>query len=191
YLIGSIPFAVIVSRAMGLSDPRNYGSGNPGATNVLRSGSKPAAFLTLIGDAGKGVLVVWVARLLAPQWDLTPTLLAGIAIAVFLGHVFSIFLKFRGGKGVSTAAGIFFGIQPMVGLTVFGTWLIAVFITRYSSAAAITAAIAAPLLTEFINGEPMWVGAALVISAIVIWRHAENIRRLIAGTEGKLGRKKA
>ncbi|MFA9438759.1 glycerol-3-phosphate 1-O-acyltransferase PlsY [Uliginosibacterium sp. sgz301328] len=192
YLIGSIPFAVIVSLALGISDPRSYGSGNPGATNVLRSGNKFAALLTLVGDAGKGWLVVWGAKALVAHgiFALSPRLLAGMAIAAFLGHVFSVFLRFKGGKGVATAAGVLFGIHWLVGLGTLAVWIAVAAMSRYSSAAALTAAVAAPALAHFVLGDPLWVGTTIVLAAVLIWRHAENIRRLLNGTESKLGKKK-
>jgi acyl phosphate:glycerol-3-phosphate acyltransferase len=192
YLVGSIPFAVIVTRLMGLSDPRTYGSGNPGATNVLRSGNKAAAILTLLGDAIKGWVVVVGAKALvvAGIVSLPAHILAGMAIAVFLGHVFSIFLRFKGGKGVATAAGVLFGIHPGIGLSTLAVWILIAALTRYSSAAALAAAVAAPLLTHIIVGDALWVGTAIILAAILIWRHAANIRRLLDGTEGRIGKKK-
>ncbi|MFT4173411.1 MAG: glycerol-3-phosphate 1-O-acyltransferase PlsY [Rhodocyclaceae bacterium] len=192
YLVGSIPFAVIVTRLMGLSDPRTYGSGNPGATNVLRSGNKMAAILTLLGDAIKGWIVVIGAKafVVLGVVSLPPYILAGMAIAVFLGHVFSVFLRFKGGKGVATAAGVLFGIHGAIGLSTLAVWVVVAAVTRYSSAAALAAAVAAPLLTHFIVGDPAWVATALILAAILIWRHAANIRRLLDGTEGRIGKKK-
>jgi glycerol-3-phosphate acyltransferase PlsY len=190
FLIGSIPFAVLVSKAMGLDDPRGYGSGNPGATNVLRSGNKLAAVLTLLGDAAKGLLVVALAKALAPALGFTAQILAGIAIAVFLGHVFSVFLRFRGGKGVATAAGVLLGIDLQLGAAVLGVWLVVVLTTRYSSLAALCAAISAPLLTLWLTGNETWTGAVVIMSAVLIWRHKDNIRKLLAGQEGRLGKKK-
>lgn len=189
FLIGSIPFAVVVTRAMGLDDPRKYGSGNPGATNVLRTGNKLAALLTLLGDAAKGGLVVWAATNAATTFHLTGTHLALIAMAVFLGHVFSIFLRFKGGKGVATAAGVLFGIHPLVGAMTLIVWLATAFASRYSSLGAIIAALAAPVITWLITGETYWTLCAAAMAAILIWRHAENIRRLLNGTEGRIGKK--
>ena len=190
FLIGSIPFAVIVSKIMGLDDPRSYGSGNPGATNVLRTGNKFAALLTLVGDAAKGLFVVALSKALAASLGLSMQLLAGIALAVFLGHVFSVFLKFRGGKGVATAAGVLFGIYWQVGAATLGVWLIVAFTTRYSSLAALSAAVAAPFLTLWLTHNETWTGATVIMGAILIWRHKENIRKLLAGQEGRLGKKK-
>lgn len=190
YLIGSIPFAVVVSRVMGLSDPRSFGSGNPGATNVLRSGSKLAALLTLIGDAAKGGLVVWAARVFGPQYGLDGSALAMVAVAAFLGHVFSIFLRGKGGKGVATAAGVLLGISPALGGAVIGVWLAVAVISRYSSAAAVTAAVAAPGLTRWLTGSDDWTMAVIVMVVVLIWRHKANITRLISGQEDKIGQKK-
>ncbi|MDB5888686.1 MAG: glycerol-3-phosphate acyltransferase [Rhodocyclales bacterium] len=191
FLIGSIPFAVLVSKAMGLDDPRSYGSGNPGATNVLRSGNKLAAILTLFGDAAKGLFVVSLARALAPVFGLSMQVLAGIGIAVFLGHVFSVFLRFRGGKGVATAAGVLFGIQLELGAAVVVLWLLVALVTRYSSVAALSAAAAAPFLALWLTGSETWTAATMIMAAVLIWRHKDNIRKLLAGQEGRLGKKNA
>ncbi|MDB5800196.1 MAG: glycerol-3-phosphate acyltransferase [Rhodocyclales bacterium] len=190
FLIGSLPFAVIVSKAMGLNDPRSYGSGNPGATNVLRSGNKLAAILTLLGDAAKGLFVVALAKALVPVLGFSAQALAGIAIAVFLGHVFSVFLRFRGGKGVATAAGVLFGIYLPLGAATIAVWLLVAFVTRYSSLAALSAAIAAPFLTVWLTGNDTWTGAVVVMAAIMIWRHKANIGKLLAGQEGRIGKKR-
>lgn len=190
YLIGSIPFAVVVSRAMGLSDPRSFGSGNPGATNVLRSGNKTAAVLTLIGDAAKGGLVVWAAQTFGPGWGLQPLELGWLALAAFLGHVFSIFLGGKGGKGVATAAGVLLGISPALGGAVLLVWLATAAISRYSSLAAIVAAVAAPALTQWITGAEHWTIAVMVMVVVLIWRHKANIDRLVKGTESRIGSKK-
>jgi acyl phosphate:glycerol-3-phosphate acyltransferase len=191
FLIGSIPFAVIVSKLMGLDDPRSYGSGNPGATNVLRSGSKAAAILTLLGDAAKGLFAVVLAKALAPSLGFSTQVLAGIAIAVFLGHVFSVFLRFRGGKGVATAAGVLLGIEWQLGAAVLGVWVLVALVSRYSSLAALSAAVAAPMLTLWLTQNETWTGAVMIMSAILIWRHKDNIRKLLAGQEGRLGKKKS
>ncbi|MEC5399746.1 glycerol-3-phosphate 1-O-acyltransferase PlsY [Uliginosibacterium sp. H1] len=190
YLIGSIPFAVVVSRAMGLQDPRSFGSGNPGATNVLRSGSKLAALLTLIGDAAKGWIVVVLARHFGDQAGLETAHIAAVALAVFLGHVFSIFLRFKGGKGVATAAGVLLGIHWALGCSVLVLWIATAAISRYSSLAAIVAAVAAPILAHLFGLGGAWTVAVALMSAVLIWRHQDNIRRLLAGTEGRLGKKK-
>jgi len=186
YLVGSVPFAIISSRVFGLSDPRSYGSGNPGATNVLRSGSKAAAALTLAGDCLKGWLVVWVAGKLG--FDIVAVALAGLA--AFIGHVFSVFLRFKGGKGVATALGVTAGFNLYIALTCLGAWLLVVLVTRYSSAAALAAALVAPIVTAFVSGSTVTTLVVLVIAMILVWRHSANIRRLLAGTEGKVGGRK-
>jgi len=190
YLIGSIPFAVVVSKAMGLSDPRSFGSGNPGATNVLRSGNKLAALLTLIGDAAKGGLLVWAARAFSVELGLQAMDLAWIAVAVFLGHVFSIFLRGKGGKGVATAAGVLLGINPLLGGAVLLVWIATAAISRYSSLAAVVAAILAPALTQGITGAEHWTVAVTIMVVVLIWRHKENIVRLMKGSESRIGSKK-
>ena len=184
YLIGSISFAVVVSSAMGLADPRSYGSGNPGATNVLRTGSKAAAILTLIGDGAKGWLAVWLALRYAPE--AAPY----AALAVFLGHLFPLYHRFQGGKGVATAAGVLFGIDWRIGLGTLGTWLIIAFFLRYSSLAALIAAVFAPFAVALVLGVNAFFAAVLVMSALLVWRHKQNIARLIAGTETRIGAKK-
>lgn len=183
YLIGSIPFAVIVSRLMGLEDPRSYGSGNPGATNVLRSGSKLAAALTLLGDAAKGWFAVWLAgKLEAP-----PDVVAVVAIAVFLGHVFSVWLRFKGGKGVATAAGVLLAIDWRVGLAVLLAWLAVVVASRYSSLGAIVAAVFAPAAVYYVSGFSSIFLAVVAMGAILLWRHEANIRKLLSGEERRIG----
>ncbi len=186
YLLGSIPFAIVSSRLFGLEDPRRYGSGNPGATNVLRSGNKAAAALTLIGDCLKGWLAVWAATRLG--FDALGAALAGIA--AFLGHVFTIFLRFNGGKGVATALGVLAGVDWRIALTSLVVWLLVAFGSRYSSAGALAAAIVAPLAAAVFLGLGPVVGVLAGMSAVLIWRHAANIKRLIAGTEGRIGGKK-
>lgn len=186
YLLGSIPFAIVSSRIFGLADPRKYGSGNPGATNVLRSGNKPAALLTLLGDCAKGWLAVWGASRLG--FDATDTALAGLA--AFLGHVFSVFLRFNGGKGVATALGVLLGINGWVALSALATWLAIAFATRYSSAAALCAALATPIAGYVLLGPTPAVGILALIAAILIWRHSTNIRKLLDGTEGRIGGRK-
>lgn len=187
YLLGSIPFAIVSSRLFGLADPRKYGSGNPGATNVLRSGNKPAALLTLVGDCAKGWLAVWAATRLG--FGATEAALAGLA--AFLGHVFSAFLRFNGGKGVATALGVLAGIHGLVALAALAVWLGVAFATRYSSLAALCAALAAPAAGFALLGAHPVVGVLALIAALLIWRHAANIKRLIAGTEGRIGGRKA
>lgn len=191
YLLGSISFAVVVSRAMGLPDPYTHGSKNPGATNVLRTGNKVAAALTLIGDAAKGWLAVTLARAVLgdPSQSSVNILLGLVSIAVFIGHLYPIFYRFQGGKGVATAAGILFAINWALGLATLGTWLIVAIFMRYSSLAALCAAIFAPIYFTFLFGvQPM--GLAIVImSALLIYRHRSNIRNLLNGTETRLRKK--
>lgn len=186
YLLGSLPFAVIVSRLYGLDDPRSYGSGNPGATNVLRSGSKSAAILTLLGDAAKGWLAVW----LAAQAGATSPILASVGFAALLGHVFPLFLRFKGGKGVATAAGIFLGFSPWLFLACVLVWLLVAAATRYSSLAALCAAVAAPLFALWLLDTAQAVALA-AMSLLVIGRHQANIRNLLQGKEGRIGQKKS
>jgi glycerol-3-phosphate acyltransferase PlsY len=183
YLIGSIPFAVVVSRVMGLEDPRSYGSGNPGATNVLRSGNKLAALLTLLGDAAKGFFAVWLALRLGASQDLA----AITALAVFLGHVFSAWLRFQGGKGVATAAGVLLAIDWRLGMAVLGLWLAVVVTTRYSSLGAIVGAVFAPAATWYLFGMGPYFLATLAMGAVLLWRHEGNIRKLLHGEERRIG----
>ncbi|UIF86773.1 glycerol-3-phosphate 1-O-acyltransferase PlsY [Cupriavidus sp. UYPR2.512] len=190
YLIGSVSFAVVVSKLMGLPDPHSYGSGNPGATNVLRTGNKKAAVLTLIGDALKGWLAVWLAARFGPAYGLNETGLAMVALAVFLGHLFPVYHRFAGGKGVATAAGILLAIDPILGLGTLATWLIIAFFFRYSSLAALVAAIFAPFFHVLMNGVDVMTGAIFVISVLLIARHRQNIAKLLAGKESRIGEKK-
>ena len=191
YLLGSVSFAVVVSKAMGLPDPYTHGSKNPGATNVLRTGNKLAAVLTLLGDAAKGWGAVTIARaVLGDPISSDNNLMLGlVAIAVFLGHLYPIFYRFKGGKGVATAAGILFAISWVLGLATLGTWLIVAFFMRYSSLAALSAAAFAPLYFTFLFGlQPMGL-AILVMSLLLIYRHRSNIRNLMNGTETRLAKK--
>ena len=191
YLLGSVSFAVLVSKAMGLPDPYTHGSKNPGATNVLRTGNKLAAVLTLLGDAAKGWVAVTIARaVLGDPISSDNNLMLGlVAIAVFLGHLYPIFYRFKGGKGVATAAGILFAISWVLGLATLGTWLIVAFFMRYSSLAALSAAAFAPLYFTFLFGlQPMGL-AILVMSLLLIYRHRSNIRNLMNGTETRLAKK--
>ncbi len=194
YLLGSIAFAVVVSRFMGLPDPRSFGSGNPGATNVLRSGSKLAAALTLLLDAFKGWLPVCLASWGAEAGWLAPAAVPLVAVAVFLGHLYPVFFQFKGGKGVATAAGILLAINPWLGLATVATWLIVASFTRYSSLAALSAAVFAPLY-DWLGRGLVWKGdiamllAVIVISLFVVWRHRRNVRHLLRGTESRIGRK--
>ncbi len=194
YLIGSISFAVVVSKCMNLPNPHSYGSGNPGATNVLRTGNKKAAVLTLIGDALKGFLAVIVARAILGDQSLTATLgswvLCGVVVAVFLGHVFPLFHGFKGGKGVATACGILFGINWILGAATLGTWIIVAMFMRYSSLAALAAAVFGPIYFVFLFGfQPMGI-ALLVVCLLLIWRHRSNIKNLMNGAESRIGSKK-
>ena len=195
YLVGSLSFAVIVSRAMGLSDPRTYGSGNPGATNVLRSGSKPAAIVTLLLDAAKGWLPVVLVKWFGPAWDLSEGTQALAGLAAFLGHLYPVFFAFKGGKGVATAVGVLLAFQPLLALATLLTFAIIVFFTRYVSLASMVAAVFAP--AYYLIGDGVaWTAsgaktlALIAMGLLLIWRHRENIQRLLAGTESKLGQKK-
>ena len=193
YLMGSLSFAVLVSRIMGLADPRSYGSQNPGATNVLRSGNKLAAALTLLLDGVKGWLPVWAVSQHGSVWGLGEGTLALAAMAAFAGHVWPVFFRFKGGKGVATAAGVLFGIEPLLGLATLATWLIVAFFTRYSSLAALASAVFAPAY-YFLGHRVVWyvdnrvLLAAVVMSAVLVWRHQTNIAKLIRGEESQIGR---
>ncbi|WP_119155622.1 glycerol-3-phosphate 1-O-acyltransferase PlsY [Caldimonas tepidiphila] len=189
YLLGSLSFAVIVSRLMGLSDPRSYGSGNPGATNVLRSGNKAAAILTLVFDALKGVLPVLAVRFWGEPWGLGEGTAAMVGLAAFVGHVWPVFFRFQGGKGVATAAGVLLAINPLLGVATLATWLIIAFFFRYSSLAAIVAAVFAPFFQILVWGMGPVAGMALFMAALLVWRHEGNIRKLLAGTESRIGQK--
>ncbi|MDR3428539.1 glycerol-3-phosphate 1-O-acyltransferase PlsY [Silvimonas sp.] len=189
YLIGSLSFAVIVSRAMGLADPRSYGSGNPGATNVLRSGNKKAAALTLLGDAFKGWLAVVVAQILAHFWHLGDETIAAAAVAVAVGHMWPVFFRFVGGKGVATAGGILLALDWPVGLITLLIWLVLAKGFKISSLAALIAAVVAPLLTWWFIPERVYLYAVLIISVLLIARHHQNIRKLLQGSESKISGK--
>ena len=191
YLIGSVSFAVVVSKCMRLPDPHSYGSGNPGATNVLRTGNKRAAVLTLLGDAIKGFVAVVLARMILGEESLSSSLnswiLCGVVVAVFLGHLFPIFHGFKGGKGVATACGILFGINWILGLATLATWIIVAKFMRYSSLAALAAAVFGPIYFVFLFGfHPMGI-ALLIVCALLIWRHRSNIHNLMNGTESRIG----
>lgn len=190
YLVGSISFAVVISKAMGLADPRSYGSGNPGATNVLRTGNKLAAALTLAGDALKGLVAVLVAKALADRFGFGDGTIALVALTAFVGHLFPVFHRFQGGKGVATAAGVLLALKPVLGLGTLATWLLIAFFFRYSSLAALVAAIFAPLWYLFLFGPDAVAAAVALMSALLIWRHAKNIRNLLAGKESRIGQKK-
>ena len=186
YLLGSVPFAMISSRIFGLADPRSYGSGNPGATNVLRSGNKKAALVTLIGDALKG----WAAVFIAQKMGFSDNVIGLVALAVFFGHLFPIFLKFKGGKGVATAAGVLLALDPLLGLAVLGTRLFVAFAFRYSSLAAVLAAGLAPVYQVLMhggNGQTIVVG---ILALALIGKHWQNLQRLLGGQEAKIGSKK-
>lgn len=189
YLIGSLSFAVIVSHVFGLADPRSYGSRNPGATNVLRSGNKKAAILTLVFDALKGVVPVLLVQFHGPRFGLGEGTVALVGLAAFIGHLWPVFFKFQGGKGVATAAGVLLAFNPWLGLATLVTWVIIAFFFRYSSLASIVAAAFAPFYQLLIwNAGPL-AAAIVVMSLLLIWRHAANIQKLMAGTESKLGQK--
>ena len=195
YLLGSLSFAVIVSRAMGLSDPRSYGSGNPGATNVLRSGSKKAAIATLLLDAFKGWLPVMLVKWFGEPYGLGDGTMAAVGLAAFLGHLYPVFFRFQGGKGVATAVGVLLAFQPLLALATVASFAIIVFFFRYVSLASMVAALFAPAYYLLGNGVAWQASgektlALMAMGVLLIWRHRENIRRLWAGTESKLGSKK-
>jgi len=184
YLFGSISTAVVVARAMGLQDPRQVGSGNPGATNILRYGGKLAAILTLVGDILKGVIPVVLARLLTDD----PMILAATVFMAFVGHLFPVFFGFQGGKGVATALGVWLALNPWVGLALVATWLVTAFVFRYSSLAALAASVAAPFYVAWLSPGLPYVVVMSAMSGLLIFRHRSNIRNLLAGTETKIGR---
>jgi glycerol-3-phosphate acyltransferase PlsY len=189
YLVGSLSFAVIVSRVMGLADPRSYGSGNPGATNVLRTGNRAAAVITLALDALKGYVPVIAALVLAQRFGWGAGTVAMTGLAAFAGHLWPLFFKFKGGKGVATAAGVLFGFNPLLGLATLATWAIVAAFSRYSSLASLAAAAFAPFYQLLIWEADAYALAIVVMCLLLIWRHEGNIRKLIAGTESKLGQK--
>jgi len=184
YLLGSVSSAIVIARLFGLTDPRQVGSGNPGATNILRYGGKKAAALTLAGDVLKGVIPVLVAHALGAA----PLILALTLLAAFLGHVFPVFHGFKGGKGVATAAGALVALNGWVGLALISTWLVMAFTTRYSSLSAIVTTLASPLYVWWFTREPVLIAATAVMGVMLLWRHRRNIQKLIAGTETKIGR---
>ena len=186
YLIGSVSFAVVVSWGFGLPDPHTYGSGNPGATNVLRTGRKAAAVLTLLGDAAKGAIALWLARRLAPDFDVGEITLAAVAFAAFLGHLFPVYFRFKGGKGVSTAAGILLALDLRIAGVVLLVWLLVVLASRFSSLGAIVAALAAPVATIYFLGWGPFAWVVLAITALLLSRHRANIGRLMNGTESRI-----
>ena len=191
YLIGSISFAVVMSRAFGLSDPRTYGSKNPGATNVLRSGNKAAAIATLLGDGAKGWLAVFLAERYADQFGVSDTGVALVALAVFLGHLWPVFFRFVGGKGVATALGVLIGLNPWLGLATLVTWLVVAYAFRYSSLAALISALFAPFYYGLLFGVDAKLMAVVVMSMLLGVRHSKNISNLLAGKESRLGSKAA
>lgn len=187
YLLGSIPFAVVSSRLFGLADPRSYGSKNPGATNVLRSGNKAAAIVTLLGDLAKGWLAVFIARTYGPAYGFDQGYVGFVALAVFFGHLYPVFLGFKGGKGVATAAGVLLALDLRLGGATLVIWLCVAFVLRYSSLAALVAATSAPLVAFLLWGDDVLVIAVGVMSMALVGKHWQNLQRLMAGTEAKIG----
>ena len=190
YLMGSIPFALVASRVFGLADPRSYGSKNPGATNVLRSGHKGAAIFTLIGDVAKGWLAVFLASRYGPEYGLASATVGLVALAVFFGHLYPVFLAFKGGKGVATAAGVLLAIDPWLGLATLATWLFIALVLRYSSLAALVAATAAPIYASMLWGNNGMVVTVGIIAMALVGKHWPNLQRLMAGSEPKIGSRK-
>jgi glycerol-3-phosphate acyltransferase PlsY len=189
YLVGSLSFAVIISRLMGLADPRSYGSGNPGATNVLRSGNKAAALLTLAFDVLKGYLPVMAALLWQERLGLGPFAIALVGLAAFLGHLWPVYFRFQGGKGVATAAGVLLALNPVLGAATLASWLLIAVFFRYSSLASLVAAAFAPFFQLLIWGVKPAMLCLVPMSLLLVWRHGPNIRKLLAGTESKIGQK--
>ncbi|MGL4232132.1 MAG: glycerol-3-phosphate 1-O-acyltransferase PlsY [Casimicrobium sp.] len=183
YLLGSLSFAVIVSNAMGLADPKSYGSGNPGATNVLRSGNKKAAIFTLVGDVLKGVVAVVLAKYFAARFGISNMGIAAVAIAVFIGHLFPLFFGFKGGKGVATAAGVLWALDWRIGLALTLVWAIVFAVSRVSSLSALVASAAAPIAGYFFFGLTPIFWATLAMMALLVWRHQSNLQRLLSGEE--------
>ena len=190
YLIGSVSFAVVVSKLFRLNDPRTYGSGNPGATNVLRSGNKAAALLTLLGDCAKGWFAVWLAIRFGPQYGVGEGGVALVTLAVFVGHLWPVFFRFVGGKGVATALGVLLGLNGWLGLATLITWLVIAYAFRYSSLAALIAALFAPFYYGLMFGIDPILFAVLIMSALLVFRHRQNIAKLLAGKESRIGSKK-
>jgi glycerol-3-phosphate acyltransferase PlsY len=191
YLIGSISFAVVVSRLMGLDDPRAYGSGNPGATNVLRSGNKKAAILTLLMDALKGFVPVWLVVAFGGPYGLGEGTAALVGLAAFVGHLWPVFFGFKGGKGVATGAGLLLGLNPLLGVATLLSWVMVAYFTRYSSLAAMVAAVFAPFYQWLIWGFGPTTMVCAVLAVLLLWRHSGNIRKLLDGTESRIGQKAA
>jgi glycerol-3-phosphate acyltransferase PlsY len=188
YLIGSISFAVVVSKLFALPDPHSYGSGNPGATNVLRTGNKAAAALTLFGDGAKGWLAVFLARAFGPQPDTEPLVLAAVALAAFVGHLFPVFHKFQGGKGVATAAGIMLGLDWRLALVTIAVWFVVAVLLKISSLSALVAALVAPFVAFYFFGNSPLAWVFVPIALLLAWRHKSNIQKLLAGRESTIGR---
>lgn len=184
YLVGSISTAVVIARVSKLEDPRNVGSGNPGATNILRYGGKWAAVVTLLGDVLKGIIPVLIARAFTND----PLILALTGFMAFIGHLYPVFFGFRGGKGVATALGVWFALSPLVALALAGTWLVVAAVSRYSSLSALTAAVLAPAYVWWLTGSWSYLVVSLAMSALLIWRHRSNIQKLLSGKESKIGR---
>jgi len=191
YLIGSISFAVVVSKFYGLADPRTYGSGNPGATNVLRSGNKGAAIWTLVGDAFKGWLAVWLVMHFKERLGVGDEAIALVALAVFIGHLWPVFFRFVGGKGVATALGVLLALNIWLGLATLATWLVVAYAFRYSSLAALIASVFAPFYYGLLFGVEPQLFAVVIMSGLLVWRHAKNIGNLMAGKESRIGSKSA
>lgn len=187
YLLGSVSFAIVVSKAFALPDPRAYGSGNPGATNVLRTGRKAAALLTLLGDAGKGWLVVWLASRYSGESSVSGLLVPLAGLGAFLGHLFPIYHRFRGGKGVATAGGVLLGFNPLLGATTIAIWVAMAATFRYSSLAALVAAVFAPAYAFWFFGPGPLTAVVIALAVLLVWRHKANLLRLIAGHEGRIG----
>ena len=187
YLLGSLSFAVIVSKAMGMADPRSYGSGNPGATNVLRSGKKKAAILTLLGDALKGLVAVLLAKYFLDAGSITEATVAWVALAVLIGHMWPVFFGFKGGKGVATAVGVLFALSWPVALICTLVWLVMAFGLKISSLAALAATVLSPVLAWVFIDETSWCWAVLIIAILVLYRHKSNIQNLLSGKETKIG----
>jgi glycerol-3-phosphate acyltransferase PlsY len=191
YLFGSLSFAVIFSRLMGLADPRSYGSKNPGATNVLRSGNKAAAILTLAFDALKGYVPVLLVLMYGAPYGLGETAAAFVGLAAFIGHLWPVFFRFQGGKGVATAAGVLMAVNPLLGAATLLSFGLILAFSRYVSLAAMVAAVFAPFYQALIWGPEPFIGALVLMSLLLVWRHEANIRRLLAGTESRVGQKAA
>ena len=188
YLIGSVSFAVVISKLFSLPDPHSYGSGNPGATNVLRTGNKAAAAFTLVGDGAKGWLAVFLAQYFGPQAGVEPWTLAAVALAAFVGHLFPVFHRFKGGKGVATAAGIMLGIAPWLAAVALGVWLLVALVFRISSMASLAAALTAPIFAFYLLGNDAQAWVFIPIALLLVWRHKGNIQKLLQGSETSIGR---